>query len=249
MRVITSVLVLVTLVPSLNAQTIKGVILNSATKLPVADASVVLIDKNGAIKRGYLTDQDGAYTLMCPEPGTYTLRVGGAGFPTWDSQPMKVKGNETVEFTVRLVPDGSSVIEGFLDRWTDHVTELSGSGKGRFAGVYEWQVVGVGTKGVLLVHAPNTRSTRDTVVADNGDVVECRDVFKNGRLLCGAYSFKSMGDRLDGRFRACDASKVVLITRNVRDATSGVVHQETTEKNMPRCTDVEILLKKISIRK
>ena len=52
MRVIASVLVLVSLVPSLNAQALKGVVLNAATGQPVADASVVLLDKNGAIKRG-----------------------------------------------------------------------------------------------------------------------------------------------------------------------------------------------------
>ncbi len=121
MRVVLSATVIAGMVlssvSSLNAQVIEGLVINALNGDPLGDVSVVLIDKNGDIKRGYLTDVDGVYTLACPEPGTYKLRIGGAGFPTWDSPPLKVAKEQTVDFTVRLVPEGEeSGLAGFKQR-------------------------------------------------------------------------------------------------------------------------------------
>ena len=121
MRVVLSVSVIAGMVLSsvsfLNAQVIQGLVVNALNGEPLADVSVVLLDKNGAIQRGYLTDVDGLYTLACPKSGTYTLRIGGMGFPTWDSPPMKVGKEQTVDFTVRLVPEGEeSGLAGFKQR-------------------------------------------------------------------------------------------------------------------------------------
>ena len=121
MRVVLSVSVIAGMVLSsvsfLNAQVIQGLVVNALNGEPLADVSVVLLDKNGAIQRGYLTDGDGLYTLACPKSGTYTLRIGGMGFPTWDSPPMKVAKEQTVDFTVRLVPEGEeSGLAGFKQR-------------------------------------------------------------------------------------------------------------------------------------
>ena len=107
-------------VSSLNAQVIQGLVLNALNGEPLGDVSVVILDKNGVIQRGYLTDVDGTYTLACPKPGTYKLRVGGMGFRTWDSPPMKMTEEQTVDYAVRLVPEGEDPgLAGFKQRMTE----------------------------------------------------------------------------------------------------------------------------------
>jgi hypothetical protein len=86
----------------LNGQAIQGVIVNAASNQPVADASVVLLDSKGEIRRGTLSEMDGFYTLPIPENGTYSIRVGGAGFLTWDSPPTKLRTDQVMELHVRL---------------------------------------------------------------------------------------------------------------------------------------------------
>ncbi|MFQ5703609.1 MAG: carboxypeptidase-like regulatory domain-containing protein [Gemmatimonadales bacterium] len=116
-RLVLTIVVALSLASPTKAQTIKGKVLNALNGQPLGDVSLVLLDKNGAIKRGYLTDVDGVYELACPKAGTYTLRVGGAGFPTWDSAPMKIDKDQTVDFTVRLVAENAETgLEGFEQR-------------------------------------------------------------------------------------------------------------------------------------
>ncbi|NIM49775.1 MAG: hypothetical protein GTN62_05900 [Gemmatimonadales bacterium] len=102
----------------LAAQTVRGVVVNAATGDPVADASVVLLDSKGQIRRGTLTAPDGSFSLAIPENDTYTVRVGGAGYSTWDSQPMKLRTDEASELEVRLAPVGGETgwMEAFYQR-------------------------------------------------------------------------------------------------------------------------------------
>jgi hypothetical protein len=100
----------------LAAQIIKGIVRDAATGQPVADASVVLLDRGGRIQRGTLTEADGLYALVCPKEGSYTLRVWGPGLSTWDSPPIEVGGTETVDFEIRVHREGAGVIEAFARR-------------------------------------------------------------------------------------------------------------------------------------
>lgn len=100
----------------LAAQIIQGIVRDAATGQPVADASVVLLDRGGRIHRGTLTEADGLYALVCPKAGSYTVRVGGPGLSTWDSPPIEVGGTETVDFEIRVHREGAGVIEAFERR-------------------------------------------------------------------------------------------------------------------------------------
>jgi len=88
------------LAPALGAQVIRGVVTHNGEAL--VDASVVLLDQDGNIVRGTLTERDGSYTITCPGAGTFTVRVGGAGIEPWDSQPITIGDGETNEFDVPL---------------------------------------------------------------------------------------------------------------------------------------------------
>ena len=107
---------MVTLTTPLAAQIIRGVVVDANTSQPVADASVVLLDAAGKIQRGTLTEADGTYALVCPREGSYTVRVGGPGLSTWDSPPIRVGKDETVDFEIRAHREGAGVIEAFERR-------------------------------------------------------------------------------------------------------------------------------------
>lgn len=98
------------------AQVIKGIVQDGGTGQPVADASVVLLDAQGQIKRGTLTEPDGSYELQCPGEGSYTVRVGGPGFSTWDSPPLRVGKEDVVDFMIRIHREGAGIIEVFERR-------------------------------------------------------------------------------------------------------------------------------------
>lgn len=102
----------------LAAQAVRGVVVNAATGDPVADASVVLLDRKGQIRRGTLTEPDGSFSLAIPENDTYTVRVGGAGYNTWDSPPMKLRTDEPGQLDVHLAPVGGGTggMEAFYQR-------------------------------------------------------------------------------------------------------------------------------------
>lgn len=91
---------------SLLPQSVRGTVKNAATGEPVADASIVLLNKNGRVARGTLSEPDGSYVLVAPESGRYTLRVGGAGFVTQDSPEIDLRRGEAAQFSFSLVPEG-----------------------------------------------------------------------------------------------------------------------------------------------
>lgn len=92
----------------LKAQTVAGTIKDGDTGQPIADASVVLLDKNGRVQRGTLTELDGSFTLVAPDEGAYTVRVGAAGFETRDTPPLKLVREEARELEILLRSEGQS---------------------------------------------------------------------------------------------------------------------------------------------
>ena len=87
-------------------QVVAGIVVDGRDGQPLLDASVVLLDSRGEIKRGWLTDVDGVYQLMAPEPGRYTIRAGGPGLETWDSPPIQLDAGQELLMEIRLVPEG-----------------------------------------------------------------------------------------------------------------------------------------------
>jgi len=101
----------------LEAQVIIGVVMDAASGQRLADASVVLMDEDGKIVAGRLSEPDGTYSIPCPGPGKYTLRSGGPGYNPWDSPLIEVGEGETIELPVRLIKEGSGTgLEAFERR-------------------------------------------------------------------------------------------------------------------------------------
>lgn len=110
MRISTTDVVIMALaltVPQLvDAQVVQGVVMDAATGIRLADASVMLL-KDGKPAAGRLSEPDGSYSIPVPEPGKYTLRSGGPGYMPWDSPEFEIAEGETLEFPVRLMKEGA----------------------------------------------------------------------------------------------------------------------------------------------
>ena len=64
----------------LNAQQIRGRVVDEPSRQAVRDASVMLLDTLGTIITGSQTGADGFFQLRAPSPGRYTVAVQQPGF-------------------------------------------------------------------------------------------------------------------------------------------------------------------------
>lgn len=87
--------------PGLPAQEIKGVVRDSLTGTPVADAQVALIGALGELFASTRTSRDGAFALSAKAPGTYSVFARRMGFRAARSDAIAV-GSEVVETTVLM---------------------------------------------------------------------------------------------------------------------------------------------------
>jgi len=95
--------------------TIKGILQDSATKEPLAFASVSI----KGTTQGVNTDLDGFFTLEVPE-GKQTLTFTYVGYTSAD-KAIEVKANETVEITIDLISE-SVQLEGVVVQATRSLT-------------------------------------------------------------------------------------------------------------------------------
>ncbi len=103
---------------SLQAQTLSGTVKDGSTGAPIAEASVVLMDEDGRIQRGILTESDGSYQLQVPDDGSYTLRVGATSYAVQDTPRFNVKTGEDARVDVLLFAEDreSGAPSGFTQR-------------------------------------------------------------------------------------------------------------------------------------
>jgi hypothetical protein len=111
-------LTILILTAPLQSQTLRGTVKDGATGGPIADASVVMMDDEGRIQRGTLTEPDGSFVLVAPDDGSYTLRVGAAGFAVQDTPPLRVPEGEEARVDILLLPEEqeSGAPAGFTQR-------------------------------------------------------------------------------------------------------------------------------------
>ncbi len=177
---------LFSLVPRVLAgQQVTGKVFDATSGRPLADASVVLLDKAGTIVRGTLTEPDGSFALIAPQPGSCTLRVGGSGFETWNSPPVELREGASVNLDVRLFREGgSSALAVFHQRralgegvfLTEE--EISARGGSRFTDLL------LNVESVRIVALPN--DTNYLTVRLFGSRVEGREVGARQRLEPGS---------------------------------------------------------------
>jgi hypothetical protein len=80
----------------LDAQAVRGELVESVGGRPVAGAFVVLLDGAGKQVGGGFTDAAGAFLVQAPGPGSYSLRAERVGFDAARSPALRLGAGETV---------------------------------------------------------------------------------------------------------------------------------------------------------
>ncbi len=135
------------------AQQLRGRVLEQDGGSPATGAFISLLDSAGGRADATLTSESGAFALMAPAAGAYTVRIERIGYRTWTSNPIDLASGASVSrtFVVPIQPvslDDLSVrvgdqcqssrgsSEGLLRLWTEAKKALrvtAWSEKGRLA--------------------------------------------------------------------------------------------------------------------
>ncbi len=189
---------------ALRAQTVRGVVRDQATGGPIADASVVLLDDRERVVRGALTEPDGSYLLTAARPGRYTVRVGGAGMPTWDSQALRLDRDQVRELNVMMRRAGSMPLAVFERRRQGlegiflTAQDIADRGGGRFTDLFR------NLEGVVVVPLPARRGERGRF--ERGS----REGFYTIRLFGSRFDAAAVGARQRGE-RSDDCPPVLFV--------------------------------------
>ncbi len=76
------------------AQTIRGTVIDSLTGLPVRDALVTLVGDDGVTHARSLSLDSGAFAVIAPSPGRYTIRTKRIGYRAVRSAPFDIAEGE-----------------------------------------------------------------------------------------------------------------------------------------------------------
>ena len=207
---------------SVDAQAIRGRVLDATTNGPMAGAHVLLIDAAGTRVGRALTRDNGTFTIGAGVAGTYTLRVEMIGRETKESHNLLLGPGETqqMEFALGLAPIALSGLEVRAEQqcevrpsvgklthtvWEEARKALELEAAVREEGLYRFSI---------LRYKRETDVTRKQVVAEDvqhinrftGDPFAARDI----DLLIDEGFFES---RSDGDFLYGPSADVLLSDR------------------------------------
>ncbi len=83
---------------ALQAQAIRGKLVERGTGAPINGAFVTLVTASGGDADGVLTDSLGAFVLVAPAPGTYRLRADQIGHRSTVSEPLRLDAGATLSY-------------------------------------------------------------------------------------------------------------------------------------------------------
>ncbi len=86
----------------LNAQTVRGQLLDKANGFPIGGAFVVLLDSSGTEVARVLTGNGGTFLLKAPAPGTYRLQSKRIGFRFSESPPFALADSQTIGYRLQV---------------------------------------------------------------------------------------------------------------------------------------------------
>lgn len=86
-------------------QSIRGVVAQVETALPINRAALFLMGADGALYGSALSDSAGQFEIDVPLPGGYILRVHRVGYNATQSELVQVPANAVVEVRVNLRPN------------------------------------------------------------------------------------------------------------------------------------------------
>lgn len=88
-----AVLLLLLAFPALaDAQVVRGRLLDRDTRTPLAGGTVNLVDPDGEVVAGGVTDASGVFDLMAPAEGSYFLSGRAPGYEPAQTDPFEVSG-------------------------------------------------------------------------------------------------------------------------------------------------------------
>ena len=97
--------VMVLLPSAVEAQAVRGRIVDAENDRPVADAVVRLLSPAGEAVRAAAADSTGLYLIAVPEPGVWRLRAEAMAYEPAQSSPFEVRaGSDTVALDLRVLP-------------------------------------------------------------------------------------------------------------------------------------------------
>ena len=88
----------------LDAQTVRGQLVDSITRTPLGGAFLTLVDRDGQERARAITDASGQFTLVAPGPGTYHLRSKRIGFRPYVSPALSLNSGETTTYHAAIDP-------------------------------------------------------------------------------------------------------------------------------------------------
>lgn len=101
-------------------QTLDGKVVEDSTHVPIAGASVTVLDTSGVALKGAVTDSAGAFQLAFDTAGVYRLRAEQPGYRTVTSDTVSVEKDEFVTVELRLarqaIPLEPLVVTARVDR-------------------------------------------------------------------------------------------------------------------------------------
>ena len=86
----------------LNAQVIRGQVVDSTTGSAVSSGFVILKSVAGAELQRTLTTTDGRFTILPPGPGLYRLRSERIGYEAWESPVIRLQPRAALDFVLRV---------------------------------------------------------------------------------------------------------------------------------------------------
>ena len=86
----------------LQAQTIRGTVIDRQSAEPVRGALVVLLDESGAQRAGSLSNDRGEFLIVAPAAGRYAVRAQRVGYSDGRSSVMAVDVGETVSLRLQV---------------------------------------------------------------------------------------------------------------------------------------------------
>ena len=198
-----SLLSLVALVPA-RAQTVRGVIVDDSTKLPVIGAVVTLLDPSGkAVNEGTRSDSGGRFIIHAARPGTFRVRAARIGYQPLTSDAVRLTIGQLAVVRLRMTTLAQQLIPvRIVERRPMTAAELMSTtgfdlrqskGLGTFLGGE--RLAAMGHDGLKEIFASQLQPTvyirPDSVL---GDVIRMRkglgecapEIYLDGRLLATA---------------------------------------------------------------
>ncbi|MBR9988986.1 MAG: carboxypeptidase regulatory-like domain-containing protein [Gemmatimonadetes bacterium] len=124
------------------AQLVTGVVVEGGTELPVAGASLELMDTTGLRRGSAVADTAGAFRIMVPQPGVYWLKVSHIAYTSAETVTFSAAVGVEVKLELRMMPSAvaleplrvvgrSDYNAGWLQEYYERAVWTRRSGMGR----------------------------------------------------------------------------------------------------------------------